>query len=58
LKPQDLFFYFNRGFAYFKKGMYDSAISDCNKAIELDPENTVTRKNLKVIQDKKNSSQK
>lgn len=30
-------FYYNRGFAYYKKGFYDQAIADYEKAIELDP---------------------
>ena len=29
--------YTNRGFAYNAKGMYDHAIADCNRAIEIDP---------------------
>jgi tetratricopeptide (TPR) repeat protein len=31
--------YINRGNAYARKGLYDKAISDYNKAIELDPSN-------------------
>jgi tetratricopeptide (TPR) repeat protein len=31
--------YFNRGFAYSKKGQYDQAISDYNKALEINPRN-------------------
>ena len=29
--------YYNRGVAYGDKGNYDQAISDCTRAIELDP---------------------
>jgi tetratricopeptide (TPR) repeat protein len=32
--------YLERGEAYAKKGDYDSAISDCNEIIRLDPNNT------------------
>ncbi len=31
--------YFNRGFAYSKKGWYDKAISDYTRAVELEPKN-------------------
>jgi tetratricopeptide (TPR) repeat protein len=27
----------NGGVAYYNKGQYDAAISDCNKAIEINP---------------------
>ena len=30
--------YNNRGLAYINKGQYDEAISDCTKAIEINPE--------------------
>jgi len=29
--------YYNRGLAYYHKGDYDRAISDCNKALEINP---------------------
>jgi len=32
--------YTDRGFSYFKKGLYDKAMSDYNKAIEIDPKNS------------------
>jgi tetratricopeptide (TPR) repeat protein len=38
LYPKDAVAYNERGFAYIKKGDYDRAISDFNKAIRLDPQ--------------------
>ncbi|MBC8358067.1 MAG: tetratricopeptide repeat protein, partial [Candidatus Aminicenantes bacterium] len=32
--------YTDRGFSYFTKGLYDKAMSDYNKAIEIDPKNS------------------
>jgi tetratricopeptide (TPR) repeat protein len=34
---KDAAFYNNRGVAYYQEGQYDQAISDFNKALELNP---------------------
>jgi Tfp pilus assembly protein PilF len=36
-ESRDAEFYFNRGRAYANKGQYDQAISDCTKALEIEP---------------------
>ncbi len=36
--PNHTWAYFNRGNAYYEKGMFDEAIADYSKVIELDPE--------------------
>jgi tetratricopeptide (TPR) repeat protein len=36
-EPRDAQFYLNRGDAYGQKGQYDQAISDFNKALEINP---------------------
>ncbi len=37
VESKDANFYFNRGTAYIAKGQYDQAISDFNKALEINP---------------------
>jgi len=39
-EPRDAQFYFNRGTAYVAKGEYDRAISEFNKALEINPRYT------------------
>ena len=36
-EPKDAKFYIDRGIAYGEKGQYDQAISDYNKALEINP---------------------
>ena len=36
-ESRDTDFYIKQGIAYFKKGQYDQAISDFNKALEINP---------------------
>jgi len=41
-KLEDAEAYTSRGLAYLYKGQYDQAISDCNRAIEINPRNIET----------------
>ncbi len=44
-EPRDAKGYYNRGCAYGEKGQYDQAISDYNKAIEIDPKSATAYNN-------------
>jgi tetratricopeptide (TPR) repeat protein len=35
--PQDATAYYDRGVDYYRKGQYDKAISDFNRALEINP---------------------
>jgi len=37
IESRDAEFYYNRGNAYYDKGQYDQAITDFNKALEINP---------------------
>jgi tetratricopeptide (TPR) repeat protein len=46
---RDADFYNNRGNAYAKKGQYDQAISDFNRAIEINPRYTMAYNNRGIV---------
>jgi tetratricopeptide (TPR) repeat protein len=44
-ESRDVEFYFNRGLGSYWKGQYDQAISDCTKALEINPRNAAAYNN-------------
>jgi tetratricopeptide (TPR) repeat protein len=49
LEPGSAFLYFARGNAYAERGEYESAKADFLKALEIDPNNKVAKKNLEAL---------
>ena len=56
--PENIYTYYNRGATYNDLGKYEEAISDYTKAIELNPDFELAKKNLKIIKDKIEESKK
>jgi tetratricopeptide (TPR) repeat protein len=48
LDPNYAFAYYNRGIAYYDKGMYDRAIEDYNAALRINPNFADARNNLEL----------
>jgi tetratricopeptide (TPR) repeat protein len=42
--------YNNRGWVYYRKGLYDQAIEDYTAALRIDPNFTLARNNLETAQ--------
>ena len=51
--PLDAEAYFNRGLAYANRGQHDKAISDYNKAIEINPRYAMAYSNRGIVYAKK-----
>jgi tetratricopeptide (TPR) repeat protein len=43
--PNDVAAYYKRGNACYNKGDYERAIADWERALQIDPNNTATRRN-------------